>query len=291
MAMLWGMDRDLGKGQRWERMVRRYMYHQHEYNAFALTRDRLEELVVSICRKKIRFLKGYAGALEELARYLLATGVRIDSPLRAVFSEAESLGVDRRQTIESALGIRVTDIYGCREFGTIAAECGAQQGLHVNAEQMFVELEGNDLLVTSFMRRGTIFLRYAIGDMAAGLEVSPCACGRSSPRILDLLGRRSDNFMTKDGRVVHGEFVTHLLYGTRAIDQFQVVQKSLDHFVVRYVSGTPAAAAEEFRKLHHALDEHFGYPLTIDFEQLQELPKLANGKYRFTVSELTGATA
>jgi len=286
MAVLWGMDRDVQTAGPWDRFVRRSIYGQVEFNAFAMTQKTFAELARALSRDQIGFVKGYAGALEEFSVFLKGEDPHHRPSVRAVFSEAETLDERRRSTIEGVFGARVFDIYGSREFGTIGFECGEHQGLHVNAEQLYVEVRRGEVLVTSLVNRGTVFLRYAIGDIAGELKSIPCPCGRSSPRLIHLGGRKSDNFVARDGKRVHGEMVTHLFYNCKAVEKFQIVQKSPESFVIRYVTRNPDAAVHEIEGVRAALGEHFGYPLEFTLEHHADLGRSASGKFRFTISEV-----
>jgi len=42
------------------------------------------------------------------------------------------------------------------------------------------------------------------------------------------ISRVSDNFTLPGGKVVHGEFFTHLMYGSEGISMFQFHQTSID---------------------------------------------------------------
>ena len=48
-------------------------------------------------------------------------------------------------------------------------------------------------------------------------------------------GRTADVIRSPSGKLLHGEFVTHLFYKMSGVRQFQVVQTSLDNLEIRIV--------------------------------------------------------
>ena len=64
-----------------------------------------------------------------------------DLKIKGLISSAETLSSEKRPAIESAFGCKVLNRYGSREIGLIASECLAQEGLHINAENVFVEIQ------------------------------------------------------------------------------------------------------------------------------------------------------
>jgi phenylacetate-CoA ligase len=91
-------------------------------------------------------------------------------------------------------------------------------------------------------------------------------------------------FKTKDGRTVWGGFAS-LLFGMEGVKRFQLIQKSLDHVVVRIVKYAPldeARLAEIERTVHIAL----GDDVNVEFEYPDEIAGEGSGKYRYTISEI-----
>jgi len=115
---------------------------------------------------------------------LRLTGIRPN----AIVSSSMMLVPHERAVIERVFGTRVTDFYGCEEVGGIASECERHEGMHINADQLIVEVLREDgtpagpgefgaVVVTDLLNLAMPMIRYRIEDMA---EVSdrPCSCGR-----------------------------------------------------------------------------------------------------------------
>jgi phenylacetate-CoA ligase len=111
-----------------------------------------------------------------------------------------------RAEIEAAWGATVADSFGMSDvWSTMAGACGEGEGLHLTvgdhavmelvdpADGEPLELEdgaSGELVWTHLRREASPLLRYRSGDLAQ-VWTSPCACGRSEPRIR-IDGRRDD---------------------------------------------------------------------------------------------------
>jgi hypothetical protein len=74
----------------------------------------------------------------------------------------------------------------------LACECEAHHGMHIQPEGVEVEhSESGELIVTSYLGLRTPVLRLQSG-LSANLIQEPCACGLTSPRLLDLRRISSD---------------------------------------------------------------------------------------------------
>lgn len=288
MGIIWGYDRDLPTRGVIANWVQKRIYHHVELNSFNLSDADVRDFVERARTARLRFIKGYASSLLEVAERMNKMGISFATPPIAVFSEAERLDSVMRSRIEQLWKTRLFDLYGSREFGTIACECEAHDGLHVNADQLIVELnaEGH-LLVTSLNNRGTFFIRYDIGDTASGLESAICQCGRASYRLKRVTGRTSDHFVATDGSVVHGEYFTHLFYETKAIKQFQIVQKSRRQIDINVVTDDRRKAEPELTLIMQKMDERLKGKMEYRLSFVSEIEKTRTGKFKFTISHLT----
>jgi phenylacetate-CoA ligase len=111
-----------------------------------------------------------------------------------------------RSEIEAAWGTTVADSFGMSDvWSTMAGACDQGEGLHLTVGEHAVlelvdpdsgaplELEdgaSGELVWTHLRREASPLLRYRSGDLGR-VWTSPCACGRSSPRIR-IDGRRDD---------------------------------------------------------------------------------------------------
>jgi phenylacetate-CoA ligase len=296
-AFLWGADRDSWPYRGLRGAIKRRVERLVWINTFDLAEEELRAVVSRLHRFRPRVLVGYASSLAMFAEHCLATGASIPS-IAAIQSSAETLDPRKRAILAEAFRAPVFDRYGSREFGNVAHECTAHCGLHVSAGRLHVEIVGDDdrpaapgevgrVLVTTLLRRTMPLLRYEIGDLAAALDSTQrCACGRGLPRIGAIRGRVSDVIRGPSGRLLHGEFFTHLFYGVPGVARFQVVQEDARRLVVSVVAGGGAPADLETRLRRRILEE--GDPgFDVEFRFPQAIRPGPTGKHRFTLSRLS----
>src|SRR5688572_19629487 len=158
-------------------------------NSFELTRDKIEPLVRRYNRMAPRVVCGYTNAIYEFARQVKQAGLSLRPPT-GVITSAEKLYGYQREVIEDAFGAKVFDRYGCREVMMIGAECEQHTGLHVTADNLYVEVlrggapcepgQVGEVVITDLHNYGFPLIRYRIGD-AASWRGEPCSCGRGLP--------------------------------------------------------------------------------------------------------------
>jgi len=123
-----------------------------------------------------------------------------------VFGEA--LDPDVRAIIESEWGIAVLENYSAMEIGTIALQCPESTALHVQAENVLVEVLDEDgqpcqpgetgrVVITAFNNYASPLIRYQIGDYAT--VGAPCACGRGLPVLERVMGRQRNLIILPNG--------------------------------------------------------------------------------------------
>jgi len=106
------------------------------------------------------------------------------------------------------LGLQLEDVWGAKVFSTYASsetitsfcECTAQAGGHLHPDLAIVEIidesgtvlpagQTGEVVVTPLAIEGMPLLRFRTGDMSFLVE-GPCECGRNSPRLGPILGRK-----------------------------------------------------------------------------------------------------
>jgi phenylacetate-CoA ligase len=107
-----------------------------------------------------------------------------------------------RAQIDRALGISAINFYGLSEMcgPGVATEClTARDGLHVQEDHFLVEVidpvdgiplpPGSDgeLVFTTLTKEALPLIRYRTGDLGA-VTIEPCACGRTTARLIRLGG-------------------------------------------------------------------------------------------------------
>ena len=171
----------------------------------------------------------------------LVTGEMFPESLRARFRD--EFGVEARQC------------YGTADVGSLGYECHVAKGMHV-PDEIFLELidpaTGDPVppgsvgeVVVTLPNRTYPLVRFATGDLSI-LSDDPCPCGRTSARLLKLVGR-VDQVTKIKGMFVHPEQVTQLASKVAEVSSAQFVVTRTDHddhMEMRIVLKDPAAASD-----------------------------------------------
>lgn len=273
-----------------DRYVRRFFY----LDASAITEESLESFIADLRRLSPEIFLGYANALLLLARYMEDRGITDFPRPRAIISSAELLTPASRETISRVFGCPVFDRYGCRETSVIASECSAHEGLHINCENLLVEIvdadgkpvppgRAGEIVVTDLTNLAMPLIRYRIKDVGE-LIPGACSCGRTLARMKLSGGRVTDFLRLPGGRMVSGASLTiNLVANIPGIRQAQILQPDADRVLLRLVRGPgfSEATAElimaEARKL-------LGEEIALALDYVDAIEALPSGKHPFSVS-------
>lgn len=293
-AMVWGGPNELSMHEGVRGRLKAALTNRRIYDAFRTGDDVYARWLSEWRQWQPEFVLAYPSAAEGVASWMLANGERLDG-VRAIFTTAEKLYPRQRETIARAFGAPVRDHYGSREVQSVAAEC-THGRLHAYQDSAYVELlpgaAGTDRVVLTQVDNPVMpLIRYENGDLAAWrADDAPCACGLGYPALAEIAGRTSDLFRFRDGRVVHGEYFTHVMYDVRGVKAFQFYQApdaSVTLFVVP-ANGNGAELERELGEAVRQLPANLDTTFDIAVRVVPEIPKRGQGKHRFTLSEYTG---
>jgi phenylacetate-CoA ligase len=179
-------------------------------------------------------------ALVGIPSLLLNVGER----LRLEGIEPAGLGIKRMVCIGepvrgldftlNPLGKRLEELWCCRIFGTYAStematsftDCAEGKGGHLLPELIVVEIVDKDgfpvphgtageVVATPLGVTGMPMLRFKTGDIAT-LHTAPCSCGRNTPRLGPVIGRKSQ-MLKCQGTTVYPPAIFTILQGMRGI--------------------------------------------------------------------------
>jgi len=121
-----------------------------------------------------------------------------DLNLKVAFVAAEMLPESLRKTLEDKLGVILRQSYGTADIGSLGYECMEKNGMHIPDDKI-VEIvdpqtgkqlplgETGEIVATTFNKTYPL-IRFGTGDLSY-LTDDPCPCGRTSPRLVRILGR------------------------------------------------------------------------------------------------------
>lgn len=143
----------------------------------------------------------------------------------------------------SPLGQTLGELWGCRIFGTYAStematsftDCAEGNGGHLLPELMVVEIVDEagepappgsfgEVVATPLGVTGMPLLRFKTGDIAT-LHTEPCPCGRNTPRLGPVIGRKSQMLKCL-GTTVYPPAIFTVLQGMQVISGYYIEVES-----------------------------------------------------------------
>jgi phenylacetate-CoA ligase len=191
---------------------------------------------------------GYAG----VPSYLMALIERAerqgldwqhDVGIRKAFVAAEPFPPSLRQAF-TARGIIAREAYGTAETGNLGFECQEAAGWHIpfdvvvqvvdlNTGQPVAAGQEGEIVVT-LLEETYPLIRFGTGDLSA-LKVEPCACGRTTARLVGWLGRVGQAVKVR-GMFVHPRQLAQVMARFPTVARYQAVVErpgAMDELTVR----------------------------------------------------------
>jgi phenylacetate-CoA ligase len=208
-----------------------------------------------------------------VAKAVGATGfVGTPSFLMTVLAKAREMGAGRlpfqvaqvgaepfteamRRELADAHGIMARQGFGTADTGILAYECAEASGMHLIDDaitQVCDPTTGEPLphgqigeLVATVHNRTYPMIRFSSGDLSV-ITDEPCACGRTSARMLGWRGR-ADEVTKVRGIFVHPRQADEIVARVKGVERFQVVVGREGHndtltLRVQLAAGTDAAS-------------------------------------------------
>ncbi len=160
-----------------------------------------------------------------------------DLNLRVGFVAAEMLSESLRTKLEEKFAMVIRQSYGTADAGSLAYECIEKNGMHI-ADDKIVEIvdpeTGKQLrpgkigeIVATTFNRVYPLIRFGTGDLSI-LSETPCPCGRTSSRLLKILGRANQATKIR-GLFIHPGQVNEVASKHSEIGECQVVLTRKEH--------------------------------------------------------------
>jgi len=174
------------------------------------------------------FLLNIAGKAEEMGLNL-----RKDLNLKAGFVAAEMLPESLRSKLEEKFEMTIRQTYGTADVRCLGYECMKKSGMHIPDDKI-VEIVDPDTgkqlgpgkigeIVATTFNKVYPLIRFGTGDLSI-LTETPCPCGRTSPRLIKIMGR-VDQATKVRGLFVHPGQVDEVASRYPQIAKYQMVIK------------------------------------------------------------------
>ncbi len=183
-------------------------------------------------------------------------------------------------------GIQIREQYGTAEVGIIANECEFGGGMHLSDDHVVEVIEpatgvqvdegaSGELVVSDIWRQAMPIIRYRTGDLTEGLNLDPCPCGRTTPRMKRIIGRVSDIPRIK-GMFVVPRDVQNVLDRYAELGRFQLIvdrPARQDELTIKIVLTQPVERQALHRRLTTEIRDAIRLSAVVEFVDSQELPE------------------
>lgn len=292
--VIWGASADLKGNGHWKHRLNNFWRNQYWIDGFQLTDEAMEAAFDRMDRYHPQTILTYPSSLYQFAKFIYETGLTPKWQLNGIISSAEMLHPHYRTLAEDVFRTKVYNRYGGREVGLIAMEC-AEGRMHINCRDIYLEIDSpnpytqpGEILITQLNNYVMPFIRYRIGDIGI-LSDEVCPCGNALPILGDLLGRTTATFRTRTGMLVHGGYFTQQFYDLGGVNQFQIIQETLRHCVLKLVVNERWTETAR-RYLVQSIQKVLGADVGVTVEFVDEIPLPTSGKRQFTISKVVSGT-
>lgn len=217
---------------------------------------------------------------------------RRDLAVKRIFVAGEPGGSipETRNRIEDLWGAKVYDYYGLSDiFGACAGMCEQRNGLHWAEDHILVEVlnpetgqpvaegERGEMVLTTLKKQARPLIRFRTGDIVS-FTSEPCACGRTSQRLLGVHGRLDDMLIIKGVNIFPSDVEAVVRKDTRLSGEYRLVverRNHLDHLTVEaeQKAGDNRAPAELAHDLGRQLKAVTGIHPEISILAADTLPR------------------
>lgn len=218
----------------------------------------------TILRIKPTVIVGVPSFILKLGQYIKSKNL---TPRETGVSKLVCIGEPVRDKDLSLLriGEHIEDVWGAKVFSTYASsetitsfcECTMQAGGHLHPDLAVVEIVGErgevlqngeigEVVVTPLSIEGMPLLRFKTGDVSFLMD-KPCGCGRFSPRLGPILGRKKQMIKYR-GTTLYPQAIYSVLDGIPGVGEYYIMLTSnydLSDHVKIYVSVNNKACSSE----------------------------------------------
>lgn len=298
---LWGSMREISdaKGSLQQQLAGR-LAGEVILNAFRMEESEMDAYVQAINNTSIAHMMAYSDAAFRMAEHILDKG-RSVRRLKSIMACAGTLTEEMRRSISKAFGgARVHNMYGSRDCGAMACECG-HGSLHIFDNKVILETvdqngsavpagQAGRILVTLLGNYGFPLIRYDIGDVGA-LSGKLCDCGLPMQLLDRVEGRGIEFFVTAKGGYISPIYFRHLIgvvHNPGVIRRFQIIQYAQDRVALaleKEPGALESVIGRAIEGIRRDLMAVFGAETSLQIDLVSHIPESDSGKFIFAINK------
>ncbi|KQC07031.1 MAG: hypothetical protein APR62_07125 [Smithella sp. SDB] len=243
--------------------------------------------------RRIKCLTGYATSLAAIAHYFDKQGYTPDMfHVEVVISGAERLEPSAKALLKKVFGCVVVSRYANNENGFLAQQTNDGDTFILNTAHYFFEtlkLESDEpaplgeparLVLTDLYNYAMPLIRYDTEDIVimGTLEDD----NQKKYVLTELSGRKADMIYGTQGRKISPHFVALTFRRYDKLPQYQLIQYSLKHFILKLEGVRGIYEDEDFQD---RIRELVGRDAVVEIEHVEKIHRLSSGKLRKIVCD------
>jgi phenylacetate-CoA ligase len=245
-----------------------------------------------LAQSTYRYLQDVPNHLEIMARANLRAGKPVK--LAAVCGIGMAMSEEQRVLFFESFGAKSIMPYSSKEGSLMAFECPhTPRHYHTCPELGLLEVvdesgravpngQSGRSIITPFFNSAQPLIRYEQGDIV--MSGSHCAGGIHLPVLAQIVGRKDAAFSFSNGDTTFIGIDVATVRDLLSADAFQLAQIGPNDVEVRYVSTVTTSHENQSSVSEHLL--HLaGFPLTLTYRRMGDLPYNSGGKQQRLVNE------
>lgn len=295
-ARFWGIP--LSLGSRLVTSAKDFSLNRIRFSPFDLSEEAYRRFLGRMRTFRPAYIYGYAQTIYRFAEFIASRGIDVsDIPLKCAIVTGEMIFENQLRLIETALGCKVSNEYGCTEVGIVAMTCPEGE-MHLMAENLIVEFvkdgrhalpgEEAEIYITELYGETMPLIRYRLGDRGAYSERT-CRCGRGLPLLDHVAGRNDDFIRCPNGRMIDPIVFEYILQELPAhlgnVTQFRITQSAIDRLEIEMCyRGCQIDHMAEW--IERRMKKLTGHGMAFGFRAVDAISVEPSGKLRCFISEL-----
>lgn len=203
------------------RLIERFkdrISNRYRFDTYNLSDENIEAWLKLFSSKRFKYIYGYSYPIITLSKYLAKKNLKLKTfcpGLTSCIVTSEMCSSEEQLLIEETFGVPVYNEYGSSEVGVIGF--GRNNKWLLSDELVYTEIIDDagkscpngvvgNVIITSLFNRGTPFVKYDIGDLAAIENFD------NKRYLVNLQGRIEECAILKSGKKVAGDSVFYYVF-------------------------------------------------------------------------------